>query len=169
MSEGRYKPHSHQPRNVNCLHQEEHERSGINQRIAVAVTKGLSTMAAVWLVVVFMTVWIVLNALGIWRFDPAPFALLLIIINLPQIASTPLVMVGQSVISRKQELQFDEEFRMTEKTSHDQAVIIQQNNEIIQQNAEIIKQNDEQARMITALLAAPMTTRRRTRKEVDLT
>ncbi len=162
----KYKPHAHKPRNVNYQHQYEHENSGINQRIAVAVTKGLSTMAAVWLIIAFMVVWIALNAIGVWRFDPAPFALLLVIINLPQIASTPLVMVGQSVIGRKQELQADEQFMATEKTFQDAETIIHQNNEIIHQNAEIIQQNDEQAKMLAALLTPPTATiRRRVRKQ----
>ena len=169
----KYKPHDHRPRNVNHLHQAEHERSGINQRLAVAVTKGLSTMTAVWLVIAFMAVWIVFNSFGIWHFDPAPFALLLIIINLPQIASTPLVMVGQSVISRKQELQADEEFARTVQIYRDAETLILQCSELLDEVTSAKDMLDKihdaqlkQAEMLTAMLTPPTTTiRRKTRKQ----
>ncbi len=155
MTEEKYKPHRHKPANPNDLHRAEHETSGINQRIAVAMTRGLSTMEAVWIITAFMAIWIIGNV-TIWRFDPAPFALLLIVINLPQIASTPLIMVGQSVLNRKQELQAEETYESTLKSFHDVELILSQNNEQIkileEQNKQIAEQGKLQATQYQELL-----------------
>jgi uncharacterized membrane protein len=159
-------------RNSNHVHAEEHANSGINQRIAVAVTRSLSTMMAVWVIVAFMTIWIVGNV-TFWHFDPAPFALLLIIINLPQIASTPLIMVGQSVLNRKSEIQEDENCERTLKIFRDVESVMLQNAEQLEileeQNKLLTTQYLEltkQTEMLTALLTPPSTTvRRRVRKQ----
>lgn len=172
----RYKPHPHRLANANDLHQSEHEKSGINQRIAVAVTRSLSTMMAVWIIVAFMAIWIVGN-ITFWHFDPAPFALLLIIINLPQIASTPLIMVGQSVLNRKAEIQEDENCRRTEKIFRDVESVLLQNAEQLEileaQNKLLATQYSEltkQTEMLTTLLTPPATTiRRRVRKQEGVT
>ncbi len=41
---GGYKPHSNVAHNANHIHAEEHANSGINQRIAVGITKATGTM-----------------------------------------------------------------------------------------------------------------------------
>jgi uncharacterized membrane protein len=110
--------HPHQPRNVNALHKAEHAASSLNQRIAVGVTQAFSSMTMVWLIVLFELLWIIGN-ITLWRFDPPPFALLLVLINIPQIALMPLIMVGQRVLSRHQELQADEAYATTTKMYHD--------------------------------------------------
>lgn len=165
----RYKPHFHKLVNVNDLHKYEHEHSGLNQRIAVAVTKGLSTMLAVWIIVAFMTIWIVGN-ITIWHFDPAPFALLLIIINLPQIASTPLIMVGQDVLNRKAELQSDETFQTASKIFKDTETLIRQNNEqfeMLEAQNKVLEAHYQELLRQTAMLNTALTPRRRPMKQVE--
>lgn len=164
---GGYKPHGHHLVNVNDLHRSEHENSGINQRIAVTVTRGLSTMMAVWIVVAFMTIWIVGNV-TIWHFDPAPFALLLVIINLPQIASTPLLMVGTSVLARKTELQEDENVKRTFKIFRDVESVMLQNSEmleLLEEQNKMFAAHYEEITKQTAMLTNALTPRRRPMKQ----
>ena len=51
--------------------------------------------------------------------------------TLIQLVLLPVIMVGQNVLGRKQELQTDEEYARVQKIYADSETIIKQNNEII--------------------------------------
>jgi hypothetical protein len=159
----KYKAHPHKPRNVNYQHQYEHENSGVNQRIAVGITKATGTMSCAYSFLLLALLGF--PALSIWLGPVVAIYVVWISQTLIQLCMLPVLSVGQSVIGRKQELQADEQFSTAEKTFHDCEMIISQNNEIIQQNAEIIQRNEEQAKMLTALLTPPVTIRRKVRKQ----
>lgn len=104
---------NHTPVNVNVQHAHEKQEAGINQRIAIMLTKAVGTMACAY-----------------------AFALLAII-GFPGLAATPtqyvqwlsqtfiqlvmlsVIMVGQGVLGRKQELQAEQAYQTTVKTYSD--------------------------------------------------
>ena len=115
--------HLHTPRNVNLLHQEEHDHASLNQRIAVFITQIMSSMATFWLILAWIVFWIVANV-TITRFDPLPFPLLLALASIPQLPLMAVIMIGQSVLARHQELQSDEQYKFVVKSYEDTERII---------------------------------------------
>ena len=65
-----------------------------------------------------MRVWIAANA-TIVRFDPIPWPLLLALASVPQLPLMIVIMVGQGLLGRKQELQAEEAYQTTLKSFHD--------------------------------------------------
>src|SRR5579859_5614332 len=80
-----HRPHPHKPQNVNALHRS--EQRGLNQRLAVLITRSFGTMTAFYVLVLWMLVWIGLASAGVWLFarDSYPFAFLLFLSNLVQL------------------------------------------------------------------------------------
>ena len=144
MSLFKHTPPPHEPINVNEQHAAERKAHAnvytrFNERAAVWLTIIFSTMELFWLVDIFMAVWIAGNSIGIWHFDPMPYPLLLMIINIPQLPLLPLLAIGQAVLSRKQTLQADEQFNTTNKTFEDILQVMQHLNA---QDDELIKQTN---------------------------
>ena len=125
-----YEAHPHKPRNANAIRDLEHVNASFNQRIAVKMTEVFSSMPTFWVILVGMGLWMGMNA-GIMRIDPPPWQFLLTYGSLVQLPLMVLIMVGQSVLSRHQELQADEVYRMAQKTCHDNQTIIDQNNHLL--------------------------------------
>lgn len=113
-----HEPHQHQPRNVNILHEAEKAAGGFNQKIAIRMTSIFQAMATFWVILAWIVIWIVGNA-TIWSFDRLPWPLLLCLASVPQLPLMIVIMVGQGLLGRKQELQADEQFRTTMSTYHD--------------------------------------------------
>lgn len=170
-------PHKHKPRNINEVHAQERTQHAnaytiFNEKAAVWLTLLFSTMELFWIVDIFMAVWIIGNSIGFWHFDPMPFPLLLMVINIPQLPLLPLLAIGQAVLSRKQALQAEEQFNTTMKTYHDIEQIMlhlsAQDEELLRQDKLRSEQYQEllkQTEMLTSVLTPPGTTiRRKVRK-----
>lgn len=115
-----HKPHPHKPVNVNDKHKQEQSR--INDRIAVFLTRSVGNM---WCAYIF-------TGIGVGAVVGAVTGNLLLALifgsvssNFLQLVLLPVIMVGQNVINRKQELQSDEQFSTTQKIYHDIEQIIQ--------------------------------------------
>lgn len=129
-----HQPHPYKPRNVNELHKSEH---GVNARIAVALTRVVGSMQTAYTFAVLAIVG--LFAILGWL---SPIVALLVAWTsqtLIQLVLLPVIMVGQNVLGRHQELQADEAFATTIKSYHDAEIIIKQNNDLIAQTAAIIE------------------------------
>jgi uncharacterized membrane protein len=129
-----HEPHQHQPRNVNLLHEAEQAASGLNTRVAVALTKGVGTMwtAYTFVVLAFIGLFAILGLLN-------PIVALLVAWasqTFLQLVFLPIIMVGQNVLGRKTELQADEQFRTTMSTYHDIEQIM---NHLLAQDAELVR------------------------------
>lgn len=111
------RPHAH--RNVNDLHNA--ERQGLNDKIAVIITKNFGSMPALYILILWMFGWMALATLGVGWFakDVWPFPFLLFCSNLVQLWALPAIMVGQQVLSRKAEIQADQQFKDVENSYHD--------------------------------------------------
>lgn len=137
-----HKKHEHVPQNINDLHAYEHDHAGINQRIAIRMTAIFSDMRMFWLIIIWIASWIAVNA-TIARFDPLPWPLLLALASVPQLPLMIVIMVGQNVLSRKQELQADEQFDTTKHMFHDIGQIMlhldAQDKELIKQSTLIVQ------------------------------
>ena len=134
MSLYQHKPHPHKPQNVNQLHQA--ELASVNQRLAVNLTRWIGSMPCAYL---FSLVSFV-GLLGLLGVLPE------IVYQLEQWFSSQflqlvllsVIMVGQAILSRKQELQSDEQFSTTNKIYHDIEQIIQHQSA---QDEELLKQS----------------------------
>ena len=139
-----HQPRQHQPRNVNLVHEAEKAAGGFNQKVAVRMTSIFQAMATFWLILTWIIIWIVGNA-TIWSFDKLPWPLLLCLASVPQLPLMIVIMVGQGLLGRKQELQADEQFHTTISTYHDIEQIMQH---LSAQDAELLRH----ARMLVQLL-----------------
>ena len=114
-------PHPHITKNVNALHQA--EQQGINTRIAVLLTRSAGSMPTAYLFVVLALIGL-LAILGVL----SPIVALLVAWlsqTFIQLVLLPVIMVGQNVLNRKQELQADEMFKSTMNAEHDIKQIIE--------------------------------------------
>lgn len=137
-------PHPHQPHNVNVLFEAEKAAGSFNQKVAVGMTNMFQAMPTFWLIISWIVLWIVANA-TIVHFDPLPWPLLLTLASVPQLPLMVVIMVGQGLLGRKQELQSEEQYHTTMKTYHDIEQIMAH---LSLQDEEILRQT----RMITHLL-----------------
>jgi uncharacterized membrane protein len=110
--------HPHKPQNINLIFNAEQAAASFNQKIAVGMTKLFSAMPTFWLIMLWITVWIGANA-TIVHFDPMPWPLLLCLASVPQLPLMIVIMVGQGLLGRRQELQAEEQYNTTIKTYHD--------------------------------------------------
>ncbi len=74
--------------------------------------------------------------------------LLLTLASVPQLPLMIVIMVGQGLLGRQQELQSEEQFNTTEKTYHDIEQVMQH---LSQQDAELLKQTDMLVRLRRAI------------------
>ena len=111
-------PHLHQPVNVNLIFEAEKACGNLNQRVAVWMTKLFQAMPTFWLIMAWIVLWIIANA-TIVHFDPLPWPLLLALASVPQLPLMVVIMVGQGLLGRQQELQATEQYNTTIKTYHD--------------------------------------------------
>lgn len=117
MSLYQHKQHPHKPVNINDKHKQ--EQSGINDRIAVVLTSSVGTM---WCAYGFT----ILAILGFPGFHATSAQWVQWISQtFIQLVMLSVIMVGQKVIGRHQEIQSDEQFSTTQKIYHDIEQIIQ--------------------------------------------
>jgi len=128
-------PFLHKPRNVNVLHKEEQEASGLNTRIAVRLTKSVGTM---WTAYSFAVLAIV-GLLAILGVFPPLVALLVVWASQTfiQLVMLPILSVGQNVLGRHAELEAEEQFKTTMNSYHGIEEIMQH---LSAQDAELLKQ-----------------------------
>jgi len=112
------KLYPHQPQNVNVVFEAEKAAANFNQKVAIGMTKVFSAMPTFWLIITWIVLWIAANA-TILHFDPLPWPLLLCLASVPQLPLMIVIMVGQGLLGRRQELQSEQQFETTQKTYHD--------------------------------------------------
>jgi len=124
------------PRNVNLVFEAEKAAASFNKKVAIRMTSIFQAMPTFWLIMAWIVLWIVGNA-TIVHFDPLPWPLLLTLASVPQLPLMIVIMVGQGLLGRKQELQSEEQFNTTMKTYHD---IEQMMEHLSAQDSEMVKQ-----------------------------
>lgn len=140
-------PHPHQPQNINVVHaQERAEGNGwqrLNERIAVLLTTIVGTMECAY---VFAAI-AIMGLLGLLGYLNATVYLLAgwTSQQLIQLVLLSVIMVGQNVQARKQELLAEEQFNTTMKTYSDIEQIMAH---LSAQDDEILKQTE----LLTQLL-----------------
>jgi uncharacterized membrane protein len=130
--------HPHEPRNVNLVHEAEKAAGNFNQRVAIWMTELFSSMQTFWLIMAWIVLWIAANA-TIVHFDPLPWPLLLCLASVPQLPLMIVIMVGQALLGRKQELQADEQYNASIKGFHDIEQIM---DHLSAQDEELLKQSN---------------------------
>jgi uncharacterized membrane protein len=146
-----YIPHPHQPRNVNLVFEAEKAAGNLNQKVAVGLTNVFQAMPTFWLIVLWIASWIVANA-TIAHFDPLPWPLLLCLASVPQLPLMVVIMVGQGLLGRRQELQANEQYETTMKTYHDIEQIMKH---LSAQDEEILRQTHMIMRLLQANSISP--------------
>lgn len=116
MSLYHHEKHPHSPRNTNEVHQAEYVAGGLNTKIAVWLTAHVGTMACAYL---FAGIGVG-SLVGVFT-ENTFLALLFGSISsyFLQLVLLPVLAVGQSVLSRKQEIQADEMFATSQHSFHD--------------------------------------------------
>lgn len=128
-------PHPHAPRNANAIHQAELAAANFNARLAVAITRGVSTM---WCAYVFVCLAILgFPALSAWLGPLVAIYVVWFSQTFLQLVFLPVLSVGQGVLGRKQEIQGDEAYSIALKNEHDIAQIAVH---LAVQDAELLKQ-----------------------------
>jgi hypothetical protein len=95
------------------VHQAELAMAGINDKIAIALTRGVATM---WCAYLFA----ILAILGFPGLGASPTQYVQWVSQtFIQLVMLSVIMVGQKVLGRHQELQSDEQFNTTKKSHHD--------------------------------------------------
>jgi hypothetical protein len=134
-----HEPHQHQPRNVNLLHEAEKKAAGFNDKLAILLTKGVGTMICAY-------IFAILAIIGFPGFNATPTQWVQWISQtFIQLVMLSVIMVGQAVLGRKQELQSDEQYRTTISTYHDIEQVMQH---LAAQDAELLRH----AKMLEHLL-----------------
>jgi uncharacterized membrane protein len=153
-------PHPHRPRNVNLIFEAEKAAGNFNQQIAIRLTTLFQAMPTFWLIMAWIILWIAANA-TIVHFDPLPWPLLLCLASVPQLPLMVVIMVGQGLLGRQQELQAEEQFNTTEKTYHDIEQIMThlctQDEELLRQTrliVHLLKTSDLSETQLAAIEAA---------------
>lgn len=125
-------PHPHKPRNANDAHKK--EMQGLNAQFAVILTRLVGSMPTAYLFVLLALI----GLAGILGYISPLAAILIAWLSqtLIQLVLLPVIMVGQNVLNRKQEIQADEMFSTTEKSFHDIEQVMQH---LSAQDAEILK------------------------------
>jgi uncharacterized membrane protein len=141
-----HNPFPHKPRNVNLIIEAEKKEAGFNQKIAIGMTNLFQSMWTFWAILAWIVLWIILNLLP-FAWDRLPWPLLLCLASVPQLPLMIVIMVGQGLLGRKQELQSEEQYNTTMKTYHDIEEIMQH---LSAQDTELLKQSH----MIIHLLKA---------------
>lgn len=112
------------PKNINHLHKQ--SLSGM-ERTAVFVTEKIGTMGFFFIIFGWTVVWLGWNIFAPqkFRFDPFPaFVLWLFISNLIQIHLMPLIMVGQNIQGRHQEMRSEHDFETDKKAEKEIETIL---------------------------------------------
>lgn len=115
--------HPHHPRNINQQLQEEQAAGGFNTRLAVLLVRAVGSMPAAYSFAALALV----GLLAILGIVPPLIALLVAWASqvFIQLTLLPVIMVGQNVLGRKEELLADETFANTQKTFADTEQLIQ--------------------------------------------
>ena len=133
--------HFHRPRNVNKVHRAE---QGINTRIAGVLTRIVGSMPTAYVFAVLALVG--LCAILGWLNPLVALLVAWLSQTLIQLVLLPVIMVGQNVLSRHQELQADETFATTEKSYHDIEQImlhLEAQDQVMRQLVETLSQRAE--------------------------
>ncbi|HQS84002.1 MAG: hypothetical protein B7Y25_03690 [Alphaproteobacteria bacterium 16-39-46] len=106
---------------INIATQNVTSQLSLNDRIAVYITERLGTMAMVYGAIVFILFWMFV---GYETYeDPYPFPLLLLIINIVTMILLPLIMVGQNLMNREEQIRSNEARKAT-MTSYENILVI---------------------------------------------
>lgn len=141
MSLFKHEVHPHQPTNINDLHQRELETAGLNQRIAVTLTRWVGSMECAYI----FTGIAVIGLFGLLNLLPSILYLLMQWLSQQflQLVLLSVIMVGQAVLSRHQELQGEEQFNFTEKSYHNIEQVMQHLDAQDQKIIEILEKQNE--------------------------
>ncbi|MBF2076228.1 MAG: DUF1003 domain-containing protein [Synechococcales cyanobacterium C42_A2020_086] len=128
----------HHPRSLEQLHQQRspirnpnHEfrkRGTWGDRLALFITQRVGSIQFFLLVVIWTVVWIGWNSLApkAVRFDPSPdFLLWLFISNVLQIVLMPLIMVGQTLQGKQDEIRTKADYETNVKAEEEIEIILQ--------------------------------------------
>lgn len=128
--------HWHKPRNANHAMAEEQGNAGVNQRIAVAITRGMGTMFCAY----------IFAALALAGFPGFPATIQQYVQWLSQtfiqLTALSILAVGQSVIGKHAEIQADEAFSTTLHTFHDMEQVMEHLNKQDEAILEILHRLD---------------------------
>jgi uncharacterized membrane protein len=125
-------------RNVN---KEQKDKLKPLDRLALFITNHVGTMGFFLIIFTWTVIWLGLNFLSPWKFDPPmSFVLYLFISNVIQILLMPLIMVGQNIQGSHSEARAEHDLEVNIKAEHEIEVVLEH---LEYQNAAILKMMDK--------------------------
>lgn len=128
----KYIPHKHTPINVNTILTLERNTANFNDKLAVLITKAVGTMPCAYIFAILA----ILGMPGLF----SPFVaqwIQWVSQTFIQLVMLSILMVGQRLLSRHQEVQSDEQHPLARKICADLETIIHQNNELLHDREKI--------------------------------
>lgn len=114
-----HESHPHIPRNIVRMLQTDLKLATFNERLAVALTRSVSTMACAYL-------FAILAIIGFPGFHASPAQYVQWLSQtFIQLVMLSILAVGQSILGKHQELQSQEQYNMAVKTTHEIDQIVQ--------------------------------------------
>jgi len=118
----------HKPvRSVHDVYLAEIGRMNSIQKFAYWITKKVGNGAFFFAIVVWTTIWLSWNTFApkIYHFDPFPsFEMWAIIANLLQLCLIPLLMIGQSIQAKYDEIRAQLDYEVNKRAEHEVALIL---------------------------------------------
>lgn len=122
MSLYQHKPHSHHTANVNHVHD---AQLSFGQRIADGVASVVGRWPFILIQSGLLFAWILFNSLAlvVWKWDPAPFILLNLMLSFQAAYTGPVVMMSQNRQASKDRLMAENDYHVDQKSEHELAEI----------------------------------------------
>jgi uncharacterized membrane protein len=128
----------HAIQNVDVIYKRDLTRG---ERVAIAVTQIVGSWTFIVAQSLFLAAWIVLNVVGwVWRWDPYPFILLNLVLNVIASYTAPLIMMAQNRDAERDRLMMQEDFETNRHVADDVY--------------KILRILDEHGQMLTSLLSS---------------
>ena len=126
----------HTIQNVDVIYKRDLTRG---ERVAIAVTQIVGGWTFIVAQSLFLAAWIVLNVVGwVWHWDPYPFILLNLVLNVIAAYTAPLIMMAQNRDAERDRLMMHEDFETNRHVADDVY--------------KILRLLDEHGQMLTILL-----------------
>lgn len=107
----------HTIQNVDVLYKRDLTRG---ERVAIAVTQIVGSWTFIVAQSLFLAAWIVLNVVGwVWRWDPYPFILLNLVLNVIASYTAPLILMAQNRDAERDRLMMHEDFETNRHVADD--------------------------------------------------
>lgn len=151
-----HKPHKHQTKNLNDLHD---EKLTLGQKIADKVAAGMGSINFIVIQSIILILWIIANTSTVYKWDIYPFILLNLALSFQAAYAAPFILISQNRQAEKDRIKANEDYKINVKAEEETRQLIEhlyeQDNRILEIASKIDKEDQEllkQTNMLIELL-----------------